>query len=87
MPLANHYHQVAFCANTNKAASRLDIKPLVDLGCKTVANIMKGKSPEEIRKTFDARDGSTCRDVEQIKTQNKHAEEQELAIRCATSSD
>jgi hypothetical protein len=31
----------------------LDIKALLDVGCKTVANMIKGKSPEEIRKTFN----------------------------------
>ena len=36
-----------------KAANYLDIKPLLDTGCKTVANMIKGKSPEEIRKTFN----------------------------------
>lgn len=35
------------------AANYLDIKPLLDLGCKSVANMIKGKSPEEIRKTFN----------------------------------
>ena len=35
------------------AANYLDIKPLLDTGCKTVANMIKGKSPEEIRKTFN----------------------------------
>nr|UDO47102.1 ubiquitine ligase [Pandoravirus massiliensis] len=35
------------------AANYLDIKPLLDLTCKTVANMIKGKSPEEIRKTFN----------------------------------
>ena len=28
----------------------MDIKALLDVGCKTVANMIKGKSPEEIRK-------------------------------------
>jgi hypothetical protein len=30
----------------------LDIPSLLDLGCKTVANMIKGKTPEEIRSTF-----------------------------------
>jgi len=35
-----------------QAASYLDIKPLLDLGCKTVANMMTGKSVEDIRALF-----------------------------------
>ncbi|KAH3732118.1 cytosolic glycoprotein FP21 [Pelomyxa schiedti] len=35
------------------AANYLDIKPLLDLTCKTVALMMKGKTPAEIRKTFN----------------------------------
>ncbi|KAF9470562.1 E3 ubiquitin ligase SCF complex, Skp subunit [Pholiota conissans] len=35
------------------AADYLDIKSLLDVGCKTVANMMKGKTPEEIRKLFN----------------------------------
>lgn len=30
----------------------MDIPQLLDLGCKTVADMLKGKTPEEIRKTF-----------------------------------
>lgn len=37
------------------SSNYLDIKPLLDLACKSVALMIKGKSPEEIRKTFSAR--------------------------------
>merc|ERR1712224_120137 len=35
------------------AANYLDIKPLLDLTCKTVADEIKGKTPEEIRQRFN----------------------------------
>ncbi|RDX53622.1 putative negative regulator sulfur controller-3 [Lentinus brumalis] len=35
------------------AANYLDIKSLVDVGCKVVADMIKGKSPQEIRDLFD----------------------------------
>lgn len=35
------------------AANYLNIKALLDLTCRTVANMIKGKTPEEIRKTFN----------------------------------
>ena len=37
------------------AANYLKIDGLLDLGCKTVANMIKGKSPEEIRQMFNIR--------------------------------
>lgn len=33
-------------------ANFLDIKPALDAGCKKVANMIKGKTPEELRMTF-----------------------------------
>ncbi|CAE7032207.1 SKP1 [Pyrenophora teres f. teres] len=41
------------------AANYLDIKALLDVGCKTVANMIKGKSPDEIRKTFNIGNNNT----------------------------
>lgn len=34
------------------AANYLDIRPLIDLTCKTIANMIKGKTTEEMRKLF-----------------------------------
>lgn len=34
------------------AANYMDIEPLLDLTCASVATIIKGKSPEEVRKIF-----------------------------------
>ncbi len=35
------------------AANYLDIKPLLDLTCQTAANLIKGKTTEEIKKIFN----------------------------------
>ncbi|KYK57852.1 SKP1 component [Drechmeria coniospora] len=57
------------------AANYLDIKPLLDVGCKTVANMIKGKSPEEIRKTFNITNDFTPEEEEQIRRENEWAED------------
>ncbi|KAI9847784.1 MAG: hypothetical protein M1837_001677 [Sclerophora amabilis] len=57
------------------AANYLDIKALLDVGCKTVANMIKGKSPEEIRKTFNIQNDFTPEEEEQIRRENEWAEE------------
>ena len=36
-----------------QAANYMDIKPLLDLTCAGVASMVKGKTPEEIRKVFN----------------------------------
>jgi S-phase kinase-associated protein 1 len=57
------------------AANYLDIKPLLDLTCKTVANMIKGKTPEEIRKTFNIKNDFTPEEEEQVRKENEWCEE------------
>lgn len=57
------------------AANYLDIKELLDLTCKTVANMIKGKTPDEIRKTFNIKNDFTPEEEEQVRKENEWAEE------------
>ncbi|KAK4192023.1 Skp1 family, dimerization domain-containing protein [Podospora australis] len=57
------------------AANFMDIKALLDVGCKTVANMIKGKSPDEIRKTFNITNDFTPEEEEQIRRENEWAED------------
>ncbi|KAK9449803.1 E3 ubiquitin ligase SCF complex, Skp subunit [Limtongia smithiae] len=57
------------------AANYLDIKALLEVGCKTVANMIKGKGAEEIRRTFNIQNDFTPEEEEQIKRENDWAED------------
>jgi len=57
------------------AANYMDIKSLLDLGCQTVANMIKGRSPEEIRETFNIQNDFTPEEEEQIRRENEWAED------------
>jgi len=49
------------------AANYLDIKPLLDLTCKTVAYLCSGRTPEEIRKEFGVLKEFTPADYDEIR--------------------
>ncbi|CAM0153171.1 unnamed protein product [Urochloa decumbens] len=56
-----------------KAANYLNIKGLLDLTCQTVADMIKGKTPEEIRKTFNIKNDFTAEEEEEIRRENQWA--------------
>jgi S-phase kinase-associated protein 1 len=57
------------------AANYMDIKPLLDLTCATVASMIKGKTPEDIRKTFNIVNDFTPKEEAQVREENKWCEE------------
>lgn len=57
------------------AANYMDIKPLLDLTCAKVASMIKGKNPEQIRKTFNIQNDFTPEEEEAVRAENKWAEE------------
>ncbi|KAL5986058.1 SKP1-like protein 1A [Asimina triloba] len=59
------------CALT--AANYLNIKSLLDLTCQTVADMIKGKTPEEIRRTFNIKNDFTPEEEEEVRRENQWA--------------
>ncbi|XP_072954008.1 SKP1-like protein 1 [Typha angustifolia] len=55
------------------AANYLNIKGLLDLTCQTVADMIKGKTPEEIRKTFNIKNDFSPEEEEEIRRENQWA--------------
>ena len=56
-----------------QAANYLNIKSLLDLTCQTVADMIKGKTPEEIRKTFNIKNDFTPEEEEEVRRENQWA--------------
>ena len=57
------------------AANFLDIKGLLNLGCKIVSKMIRGKTPEEIRKHFNLKNDFTPEEEEKIKKENEWCNE------------
>ncbi|KAJ3682456.1 hypothetical protein LUZ60_015029 [Juncus effusus] len=55
------------------AANYLNIKGLLDLTCQTVADMIKGKTPDEIRKHFNIKNDFTPEEEEEIRRENQWA--------------
>ena len=53
------------------ASNYMDIKPLLELATSKVASIIKGKTPEEIRKTFNIQKEFTPEEQQQIREENQ----------------
>jgi S-phase kinase-associated protein 1 len=55
------------------AANYLDNKPLLDLTCQKVANMIKGKTPEEIRAVFNIPNDFNADEERQVREENQWA--------------
>ncbi|CAL1405247.1 unnamed protein product [Linum trigynum] len=55
------------------AANYLNIKDLLDLTCQTVADMIKDKTPEEIRKLFNIVNDFTPEEEEEVRRENQWA--------------
>jgi S-phase kinase-associated protein 1 len=53
------------------AANYMDIKPLLDLLCAKIATLIKSKSPEQIRATFNIRSDYTEEEEEEVRRDHK----------------
>lgn len=55
------------------AANYLNIKDLLDLLCQTVADMIKSKTPEEVRKIFNIVNDFTPEEEEEVRRENQWA--------------
>ena len=59
------------------AANYMDVRGLLDLMCKTFANMVKGKDPKAIRELFGAESDFTKEEIEAVLRENEWAREPE----------
>ncbi|CAH8386265.1 unnamed protein product [Eruca vesicaria subsp. sativa] len=55
------------------AANYLNVQNLLDLTCQTVADMIKGKTPDEIRTTFNIKNDFTAEEEEEVRRENQWA--------------
>eukprot|EP00884_Botryococcus_braunii_P004159 jgi/Botrbrau1/13744/Bobra.0056s0001.1 len=55
------------------AANYMDCKDILDLTCLTVANMMKGKSAEEVRKRFHIKNDYSPEEEDEVRRANQWA--------------
>jgi hypothetical protein len=67
--------------NARQAANYLNIKSLLDLTCKTVADMIKGKTPEEIRAHFNIQNDFTPEEEEEVRWPHRAARALLLGLR------
>ncbi|KAG6504086.1 hypothetical protein ZIOFF_036414 [Zingiber officinale] len=56
-----------------QAANYMDIKGLLDLLCQSVADMITGKTPKEIRKTFNIKNDFTPEEEEKVRRESQWA--------------
>ncbi|KAL3643058.1 SKP1-like protein 1A [Castilleja foliolosa] len=64
----NIHHSMLF--DLVLAANYLNIKSLLDLGFQTVADMIKDKSPEEVRELFNIKNDFTPEEEKQVREEN-----------------
>ncbi|XP_007221090.1 SKP1-like protein 1A [Prunus persica] len=55
------------------AANYLNVKSLLDLTCQTVADMINGKTPEEIREIFNIKNDFTPEEEKEVRNENQWA--------------
>lgn len=68
--LCVHAQDLCVACVLKQAANFLDIKPMLNLTCKAVAEMIKGKSQDEIKDLFGVKGDFTEEEVKQVLQEN-----------------
>jgi S-phase kinase-associated protein 1 len=72
-PFYSHINPSPKSRTSLSLSKYLNIKNLLDLSCQTVANMIKGKTLEEIHKTFNIKNDFTPVKEEEVRRENQWA--------------